>query len=83
MDVEVIEAEGGYLVMRMREAGSRYRVRATEHGLRDIEFALAQRRAMSRRCTATQGEHTCSLAPDHGEASHLCRGCTHTWPRTA
>jgi hypothetical protein len=78
MDVEVIEAEGGYLVMRMREAGSRYRVRATEHGLRDIEFALAQRRAMSRRCTETQGEHTCALPPGHG-TRHECRACDRKW----
>jgi hypothetical protein len=54
----------------------------SEHDLRDIEFELARRRAMSRRCPATDGEHTCALAPGHAAASHLCRGCTKTWQAT-
>lgn len=37
----------------------------TEHDLRDIEFELARRRAMSKRCTAVSGEHTCGLTPGH------------------
>lgn len=46
----------------------------TEHDLGDIAFALAQRTAMSRRCTATRGEHTCALAPGHDEpGSNLLR----------
>jgi len=53
----------------------------SEHDLRDLEFTLAQRRAMARRCPATSGEHTCSLAPGHiPDAGHLCRACTGTWP---
>ncbi len=55
----------------------------SEHDLRDLEFVLAQRRAMSRRCDAGQGEHTCSTAPQHGGAWHLCRACTHQWPVAA
>jgi hypothetical protein len=53
----------------------------TEHDLHDIEFALAQRRAMSKRCDAETGEHTCGNAPDDGHLRHLCRACTHEWPR--
>lgn len=79
MDVEVIQRDGR-LILELREREALYRVGVTEHGLRDIEFALAQRRAMSRRCTAASGEHTCSLAPQHGAASHLCRACTERWP---
>jgi hypothetical protein len=41
----------------------------TEHDLRDIESALAARRAMSKRCPAVSGEHTCGLDPGHGIAS--------------
>lgn len=52
----------------------------SEHDLRDIEFVLAQRRAMSRRCTAARGEHTCALASGHGDdPGHLCRACTEIW----
>jgi hypothetical protein len=55
----------------------------TEHDLHDLEFVLAQRRAMSKRCTAEHSEHTCSLAPGHiPDAGHLCRACTETWPVT-
>ncbi len=54
-------------------------VSLTEHGARDVEFVLAQRRAMSRRCTTTFGEHTCAKAPGHGKSTHLCRGCTFEW----
>jgi len=50
----------------------------TEHDLRDIEFTLAQRRAMSRRCPEISGGHTCGNAPDH-RGNHLCRACTETW----
>jgi hypothetical protein len=55
----------------------------SEHDLRDLEFALAQRRAVSRRCTHTWGEHTCSMAPGHGgEPGHMCRACTEIQPGT-
>jgi hypothetical protein len=80
MDVTITEY-GERRIIELREPPAFSRVYiGSEHGLRDIEFALAQRRAMSRRCQVTQDEHTCSLAPDHGQASHLCRACTHTWP---
>jgi hypothetical protein len=60
-----------------------YLLGLTEHDLRDLESVLAQRRAMSRRCTAEHGEHTCSLAPGHiPDAGHICRACTETWPVT-
>lgn len=53
----------------------------SDHDLRDLEFVLAQRRAMARRCTAEHGEHTCSLAPGHiPDAGHVCRGCDFSWP---
>ena len=52
----------------------------SEHDLRDIEFALAQRRAMSRRCDAEDGEHTCAQRPEHPGEPHLCRACPRTWP---
>jgi hypothetical protein len=52
-----------------------------EHDLRDLEFALAQRRAMSKRCSTEDGEHTCGNAPDDGHLRHLCRACTYEWPR--
>jgi hypothetical protein len=56
----------------------------TEHDLRDLEFALAQRRAVSRRCPETDGEHTCGNSPGHPvseqyDLKHLCRACTHRW----
>ena len=51
----------------------------SEHDLRDLEFALAQRRAVSRRCPGTRDEHTCSLAPGHHQV-HQCRACVITWP---
>lgn len=56
----------------------------TEHDLRDLEFVLAQRRAMSRRCPETDGEHTCSVFPGHPVSSqykigHPCRGCEYRW----
>ena len=50
----------------------------SEHDLRDLEFTLAQRRAMSRRCPETHGEHTCGNAPGHRQA-HLCRACPLKW----
>jgi hypothetical protein len=80
VDVEVTTREGGVLVLELAEGAALYRVRVTEHSLRDIEFELARRRAMGRYCTATREEHTCSLAPGHGEPSHLCRACAQTWP---
>ena len=53
-----------------------------DHDLRDLEFALAQRRAMSRHCdaTTTRGgmEHACLSPPGHGP-HHACRSCHHTW----
>jgi hypothetical protein len=55
----------------------------TEHDLRDIEFALARRRAMGRLCPEQDREHTCSLPPGHlGYAAHLCRACTYHWSGT-
>lgn len=51
----------------------------TEHDLSVLEFTLAMRKAMSKRCEATEDEHICSLAPDHGAEFHLCRGCIHRW----
>jgi len=83
MDVEVTEQDGEACTLELRERPALYRIAITEHGLRDIEFELARRRAMGRCCHAVNGQHTCALAPQHGEASHLCRGCTATWPVTA
>lgn len=58
-----------------------YLLGLSEHDLRVLEFVLAQRRAMSRRCTAGHGEHTCSLAPDHiSDPGHVCRACDFIWP---
>jgi hypothetical protein len=60
---------------------TQYLLGLREDDLRDLEFALAQRRAMSKRCTATHGEHTCSLAPGHiDDPGHLCRACPEIWP---
>lgn len=81
MDVQVTD-HGGHLTLELREHPAIYRIGLTEHGLRDIEFALAQRRAVTRRCTETRGEHSCALAPGHGGAQHLCRACTVWWPRS-
>ena len=55
----------------------------SDHDLNDLEFVLAQRKAMARRCTKTDGEHTCGLAPGHWAGRHLCRACTHTWTAAA
>lgn len=78
MRVDVIEHGSGNRTMvlnRNREIHA-----LSEHDLRDIEFALAQRRAMSRRCPAESGEHTCALDPGHAEPqAHQCRACTRTW----
>lgn len=58
-----------------------YLIGLDEHDLRDLEFVLAQRRAMSRRCPDEHGEHTCSLAPGHiPDAGHICRACDFSWP---
>lgn len=54
----------------------------TEHDLRDLEFALAQRRAMTARCGQEHGEHTCALRIAHNDAKivvHMCRGCDVLW----
>lgn len=78
MKAAVREVRDGVLCLELAEDGALYRVMATEHGLRDIEFVLAQRRAMTSRCDEEDGEHTCGL--DTGHASgHLCRGCTRSW----
>jgi hypothetical protein len=78
MDVEIVEHPGsGNCTLIL---GTRPRIHAlTEHSLRDLEFVLAQRRAMIRRCPATSGEHTCGNAPGHCQEGHLCRACTRTW----
>jgi hypothetical protein len=53
----------------------------TEHDVRDLEFALAQRRAMGKCCPGVSGIHVCSMPPDHGsEPGHLCRACDEIWP---
>jgi hypothetical protein len=81
MDVTVTE-DGDSRLLELREHPALYRIGGlSEHALRDIEFELARRRAMGRVCPVTDGEHTCSLAPGHGEAWHLCRGCTRRWPK--
>lgn len=51
-----------------------------EHALRDLEFALAQNRAMGKCCPAAVGIHVCSMPPGHGdEPGHVCRACTEIW----
>jgi hypothetical protein len=83
MKVEVLESAivGRYDLLL---GGIRYSS-FSEHDLRDIVFVLEQRRAMSKRCTATSGEHTCSLWPGHSDtfrtsvSQHLCRGCSFKW----
>jgi hypothetical protein len=77
VDVTVTE-QGSRLVLVLNEPPALYRIFISEHGLRDLEFVLAQRRAMSRRCTVTRDAHTCSLDPGHA-TDHLCRGCITTW----
>ena len=60
---------------------SQYLLGMTEHNIRDLEFVLAQRRAMSKRCTVTHREHTCGLDVAHGTATqHSCRACDAEWP---
>jgi hypothetical protein len=78
MDVTVTEQDGGWRILELRDRPALYRIGLTEHGLYDIEFALAQRRAMSRRCPQVKGEHTCALAPGHG-TRHECRACQERW----
>lgn len=66
------------LVLR-RSWGSPHVINSmNEHEMRDLEFALAQRRAMSRRCETGNGEHSCALSPGHC-GPHACRGCDRTW----
>lgn len=78
MRVEVNERPGGLLDLVLGDDEETFVL--TEHGLRDIEFELARRRAMSRRCLVTRDEHTCALAPGHvGVSDHVCRGCTEIW----
>lgn len=73
-----VRADETDLVLR-RSWGSPHVVNSlTEHDFRDLEFALAQRRAMSRRCETGNGEHTCALSPGHCGV-HACRGCDVTW----
>ena len=79
MRATVIERDGDAVTLELHDPPALYRISVDEHGLRMIEFDLAQRRAMSRRCEAEDGRHRCSLAPGHGQASHLCRGCTQKW----
>jgi hypothetical protein len=66
---------------------TQYLLGLSGHDVNDLEFALAQRKAMSRRCPETDGEHTCALAPDHDKAAataaHQCRGCDRAWAATA
>lgn len=71
-------ADATDLVLR-RSWGSPHVINSmNEHEMRDLEFALAQRRAMSRRCETRHGEHSCALSPGHGGV-HACRGCDVTW----
>jgi hypothetical protein len=78
MRVEIIDLPGGLTALRLD--GNQLIKGMSEHALRDLEFVLAQRRAMARRCTAEAGEHACGLAPAHDrEAAHVCRACTKTW----
>jgi hypothetical protein len=70
--------ENGYTYIEIREPPALYRITLSEHGWRDLEFVLAQRRAMSRRCGDTEGEHTCALYLGHVD-THVCRGCNRTW----
>jgi hypothetical protein len=81
VNVSVETSPGGGLVLILSGTGpaALYRIGSLdEHDLRDLEFVLAQRRAMSSRCPETDGRHTCSLRPGHGE-SHQCRGCEARW----
>lgn len=80
MHVEILEHGcGGKLELVL--ARNRHIAGLTEHDLRDIEFVLAQRRAMGKTCTAEDGEHACGSAPDDNHLRHLCRACTREWPR--
>jgi hypothetical protein len=79
MKITVTGRDGGTLTLELREHPALYRITTDEHGLRDIEFGLAQRRAMSRRCEAEDGRHACSLAPHNDLFRHLCRGCDRQW----
>lgn len=57
---------------------------ATEHDLGDLEAVLAQRKAMTGRCGAEDGEHTCGLWADHAApVGHQCRACPAEWPTGA
>lgn len=75
MRIRFAENKAGHVTVYVDDVAM---ITLTEHDLRDLEFALAQRRAMSRRCEATRGEHTCALYLGHVEA-HLCRACTEAW----
>jgi hypothetical protein len=79
VNVSVETSPGGGLVLILSVPPALRRIPGLdEHDLRDLEFVLAQRRAMSSRCPETDGRHTCSLRPGHGE-SHQCRGCEARW----
>jgi hypothetical protein len=80
MKATVTERDGGQLVLELAEHPALYRISVDEHGLREIEFDLAQRRAMSSRCEAEDGRHRCAMAPHNDLTGHLCRGCDYRWP---
>jgi hypothetical protein len=83
-----VTGEDGNILLELAPGPGLYRIGGlTEHDLRDIEFALAQRRAMSTRCPETDGEHTCGNSPGHLVSEkhgirHQCRACTYRWPRS-
>jgi hypothetical protein len=80
MKATVIERDGERVTLELHDPPALYRISTDEHGLRVIEFDLAQRRAMSRRCEAEDGRHRCSMAPHNDLLKHLCRGCDYLWP---
>lgn len=77
MEVQVTE-QGGQAFLELREPPALYRFSVTSHGLRDLEFVLAQHRAMSRHCPEARDEHSCANPPGHG-GTHLCRACDVQW----
>ena len=82
MHVQLADRDGGLTDLVVNR--NRRLTHLTPHDLNDIEAELARRKAMSRRCDVTSGEHTCVLPPKHTcPERHLCRACTYEWPPEA
>lgn len=81
MKIDIVPRQGLFVLDMLKSPHVHTHVFGlSEHDLNDLEFALAQRKAMSSRCGEEHGEHTCGIMPDHTHfIAHICRACTVEW----